>query len=94
LVPRAEGLGARLERQRAEQAEQSEKMIGMKVREENIAQRERDAVAHHLALSALAAVDKQRFPLADEREGGDAALDGGARGGGAEEAEGKGHGGR
>ena len=90
-APEAKRFGARLQRERAQQAEDAEDVIGVVVREEEVVERERDAVAHHLALGALAAVDEQRFALADEGERRDAALDGGAGGGGAEEAEGEAH---
>jgi len=50
-------------------------VVGVHVREENVGQRERDSVSHHLALSAFAAIEHQRLSFADQREGRDVALD-------------------
>src|SRR5829696_3514117 len=58
----------------------------MEVREEQICQRERDAVAHHLALRSFAAVEEQRLTFAHERDRCDIALHGGTRRGRAEQA--------
>src|SRR5690606_13923515 len=71
----------------AEQADDAEEVVGVEVGEEDVAEGEAHAVAHHLALGALAAVEQQGLPLAGEREGGDVAVDGGAGGAGAEEGE-------
>ena len=64
----------------------------MDVREEHLGQGKRDAVAHHLALRALAAVEQQCFPLAGDRNGADPTLDSGAGGGGAKKTDEKRHG--
>src|SRR5713226_6531148 len=49
-------------------------MVGVKMREEDLRQREAHPVAHHLALGALAALEQQRFAFADKRHRGDVAL--------------------
>jgi hypothetical protein len=67
-------------------------VVGVKVREENVAQRERHVVAHHLPLRPLAAIEEQRLPLAHERERCDVTLDGGPRRGSPEQADGERHG--
>src|SRR2546430_11192771 len=64
-------------------------MISVKMREENLGQREAHPVAHHLALGALAALEQERLALAHQRHRGDVAFHGGARGGGAEKRYGK-----
>src|SRR5881396_1457510 len=46
-------LGARLQPERPDQPDHPEKMIGMKMREEDLGQRKAYPVAHHLALGAL-----------------------------------------
>ena len=91
--PQAQRLRAPLERHRPHQPDHADHVVGVEVREEDVGERERDAVAHHLPLRALAAVEQQRLALAHDGERGDVAFDGGARGGGAEETEGERHGG-
>jgi hypothetical protein len=63
-------------------------MIGVKVREEDLGQREAHAVAHHLALGAFAALEEQCLPLAVNGEAGDVSFDGWPGGGSAEESDG------
>ena len=79
--PEAQRFSARPERQSAEEAEEAEKVISVKVREVNIADGERDSVAHHLALCAFAAIDEHGLALADERDRRNTALNGWAGGG-------------
>jgi hypothetical protein len=55
------------------------------VREEDVPQRERDPVAHHLALGAFAAVEQERFAFANDRYRADAAFNRRSRGGRSEE---------
>ena len=83
--PKSQRFSARSERQGAKQAEEAEKVIGMKVREENISDRERDSVAHHLALSAFAAIDEHGLTFADERDRRNTAFNSRAGGGSSEE---------
>src|SRR6184192_1881407 len=61
----------------------------MKMREEDLRQREAHPVAHHLALGALAALEQESLPFPHERHRGDVALDGGPGGRGAQESHGK-----
>jgi len=70
----AHRLGACLQSQRPDQPDHSEKMIGMKVGEKDLRQREAHPVAHHLALGALAALEQQRLAFAHEGQRGDVAL--------------------
>ena len=90
--PAAQRLRASLQRHRAQEPDDPEEVIGVEVGEEDVADVERDAVAHHLPLRPFAAVEEQRLPLTDEGKGRDPAFDGGAGGGGSEESEGEGHG--
>ncbi len=53
----AHRLGARLQPQRPDQPDHTEKMIGMKMREEDLRQRKAHPVTHHLALGAFAALE-------------------------------------
>lgn len=57
----------------------------MEVGEKDLGQGEAHAVAHHLALRSLAALEQQRLAAARNHQGGNAALDRRPRGGGAEE---------
>src|SRR5205807_3767384 len=77
-------LGARLQPERTNQPDHSEKMVGVKMREEDLGQGEAHPVAHHLALGALAALEQERLALAHQRHRGDVALHGGTGGGSAE----------
>src|SRR2546427_2243600 len=65
-----------LEPERADQPDNAEEVVRVEMGEEDIRQRERHAVAHHLALRPLAALEQQGLPLAHESESGDVALDG------------------
>src|SRR5690606_10231175 len=78
-APDAERGLAELQRERLQQAQRTEEVIGVEVREEQILEREAHAVAHHLALRAFAAVEHQRLALAQQRDGGEATFDGGTR---------------
>jgi hypothetical protein len=80
-------VGAPLERHGPHQSDHAEHMVRVKVCEEDVAQREGDAVAHHLPLGAFAAIDQQRLALAHEGDRRDVALDGRPRRGCAEEAK-------
>ena len=90
-APQAERLLPSLQREGLQEAERTQEMIGVEVREEDVAEREAGAPAHHLALCALAAVEEHRLPFARERDRREPALHGRARGGGAEELKGEGH---
>src|SRR3989449_9769278 len=68
-------LGARLQPQRAHNPDHAEEVVGVEMGEEDLREREAHAVAHHLALGALAALEQQRLTLTHEGEGGDVALD-------------------
>src|ERR687896_562444 len=85
--PEPKGLDPPLQRHRPHEADDANDVIGVQVREENVLEHERDAVAHHLPLRPFAAIEQHRLSLADERERADVALDGGPGSGGAEEAE-------
>ncbi len=67
-------LRAPLQRERAAEAYDADDVIAMEMREEDLIEREGDAVFHHLPLSTLAAVEQQRFSLASEGEGGNIPL--------------------
>ena len=62
-------------------------MVGVVVGEEDLPKGEAHPVAHHLALGPLAAIEQHRLPFAGQREGGDVAVEGGARGAGAQKGE-------
>src|SRR5436309_12455885 len=70
-------LGARLQPERPDQPDHPEKMIGMKMREEDLGQRKAYPVAHHLALGALTTLEQQSLPFADEGDTGDIPFYGG-----------------
>jgi hypothetical protein len=72
----------------------AEVVVGVEMREEDVADVEGDAVAHHLALRPFTAVEEHGLAFALERERGDTAFDGGAGSGGSQEAEGEWHGAR
>jgi hypothetical protein len=83
--PEAHGLLPTLQRERAKQADHADHVVAVQVCEEDVVQRERHSVAHHLPLRPLAAVEHQRLPLANERDGGNPPLNGGAGSGGTKE---------
>src|SRR6476661_1710911 len=85
--------GPVLESHGPDQADDAEHVVGVEVAEEHFGEREPDAVPHHLALGALAAIEQHGLPLALQGEARDVALDRGARRPGAEEGDGK-HGGK
>src|SRR6266480_1623309 len=82
-------LGASLQPQRANQADDTEEVISMKVSEEDFGEREAHAVAHHLALGAFAALEQQRLALAVNSEATDVSFDGRPGRGGAQEGYGE-----
>ena len=55
-------------RHRAHQADDADHVVGVKVREEDVLETERNAVAHHLPLGALAAVEQQGLAFAHDGE--------------------------
>ena len=69
--------GPTLQAERADQSDDAEEMIGVKVSEEDLGEREAHAVAHHLALRAFAAFEEERFPFPVNGQPGNVALDGG-----------------
>src|SRR2546425_5512931 len=85
-------LRSHLQPQRPDQSDHSEKMIGMKMREEDLRQRKAHPIAHHLALGALTTLEQQRLAFAHESHGGDVALYSWSRCRGSQEGDGK-HGG-
>ena len=85
--PEAHRLLAALEAEGAQQADDAEEVVGVEVGEEDVVEGEAGAVAHHLALGALAAVEHQQLALALDDERADVAAHGGAGGGGAEEGD-------
>src|SRR5688500_8586850 len=85
--PEMKCIGASLERHGAHQPDDAEHMVGVKVCEEDVAQREGHAVAHHLSLGAFTTIDQQRLSLAYDGDRRDVALDGRSRCGCAEEAQ-------
>src|SRR4029079_9465852 len=70
----------------------AEQVIGVHVGEEDVLERERHSVSHHLSLRALAAVEHQRLALSMDRERTHVALDGWARRRRAEETNAERHG--
>src|SRR5258706_1824399 len=74
------GVGAALQPERAHQTDHAEEVVGVEMREEDLVERERHAVAHHLALGAFAAVDEKRLAFAHDGEPRNVAFHGGARG--------------
>jgi hypothetical protein len=63
------------------------------VGEEQIVERERDPVTHHLALRSLPAIEQDRFSFPYDREGANPPFHGGTGGGGSEETDEQRHGG-
>ena len=84
-TPETEGLGAALKGHGSDQSDHAEQVIGVHVGKEDVLERERDPVSHHLTLGAFAAIEHQRLAFAVERERGDVALDGRTRRGCPEE---------
>src|SRR2546421_7962772 len=70
-------LGTALQAERADQPDDAEEVIGVKVREEDLGGREAHAVAHHLALGAFAALQQKRFALSVDSQSRNVSLDGG-----------------
>src|SRR6266699_1385487 len=70
----AHRLGTRLQPERPNQPDHPEKMIGMKMREEDLRQRKAHPVAHHLALGALTTLEQESLAFAHEGHRGDVAL--------------------
>src|SRR2546422_9727813 len=68
---------ARLKSERADQPDHAEKVIRVEIGKEDLGQREAHAVAHHLALRALAALEEQRLAFAHEGDTGDIPFHGG-----------------
>ena len=91
--PQSQRLRASLQRHRSQQTDHADHVIGVEVREEQILERERHAVAHHLALRTFSAVEQQRLPLSHERDRGDIAFHRRTRRGRAEQTNGERHGG-
>src|SRR5690348_4509769 len=85
-------VGARLQPQRPDQPDHAEKMIGVKVREEDLGQRKAHPVAHHLALGAFATLEEEGLPFANHGDSGHVSLYGGAGGRRTKESDGE-HGG-
>src|SRR5690348_127504 len=62
--PESEALMSALERHGANQSHDAEEVVGVHVSEEDVLEREGDAVPHHLPLCALTAVEHERLSLA------------------------------
>ena len=90
--PETQPLGATLQRHRAHQPDHAEQVVGVHVREEDVLERERHAVAHHLPLRAFAAVEHQRLAFAMDRERRHVAFDRGPRRGRSEQTNAERHG--
>jgi hypothetical protein len=73
-APQPQHLRAPLELQRAREPHDAEQVVGVRVREEDVGEGERHAVAHHLPLRPLAAVDEDRLALAHHGDRRDVAL--------------------
>jgi len=86
--PKAHRLRTALQLQRTHETNHTEHMVGMEVREEYVGHGERDAVAHHLPLRTLAAVDEQGLPLANDGDTCHVSLHRGTRSGGTEKSKG------
>src|SRR5437667_106633 len=65
---------AHIEPDRANQSDHAYEEGRVEMGEEDVRERERHAVAHHLARRPLAALEQQGLPLAHESEGGDVSL--------------------
>ena len=83
--PESQPLDSALKRHGPHQSDHAEQVVGVHVGEEDVLERERHAVSHHLSLRALAAVEHQRLALSVNRERRHVALDGWARRGRTEE---------
>ena len=77
--PEAEDIGSALKGHGSDQADHTEQVIGVHVSKEDVLERERDPVTHHLALGAFSAVEHQRFTFAVNRDRSDVALNGRTR---------------
>ena len=64
-----ERLGASLEAERPDQPDDTQKMVGVEMREKYLGQGEADPVAHHLPLGAFPALEQQRLPFTHQRDG-------------------------
>ena len=89
--PHTQRLRPALQLHRAHEADRAEHVIGMEMREENVAGHQRDPVPHHLSLGPFAAVEQESLTVAHERDRRDVALYGRPRGGGAEKPQGQRH---
>ena len=73
--------------QRAQEADDSQVVVGVEVGEEDGVHREAGAEAHHLPLAALAAVEEQQVRVRLHRQAGEVAVQRRLRGRGSEEGE-------
>jgi hypothetical protein len=73
-------LGPALKSERPHQPDHAQEVVAVKMREEDVAQGEGDAVAHHLPLGPLAALEQQALAPARHDQRGDVALRRGPRG--------------
>jgi hypothetical protein len=85
--PESQWFGSTLKRHGPEESDDSDEVVGVEVREENVIEIEGDPVAHHLALGPFTTIEKKGFSLAEERDGRDVAFDGRSRSGSAEESQ-------
>src|SRR5688572_3912572 len=90
-TPEPQWIRSSLERHRAHQSDDADDVVSVEVRKENVAQRERHAVAHHLSLRYFTAVEQHRLSLAHQSDRGDVALHRRAGRGRAEEDYGERH---
>src|SRR6266566_3832626 len=74
----AHRLGARLQPERANQSDHTEEVVRVKMREEDLRQREAHPVAHHLALGALTTLEQESLAFAYQSHSRHIALYGGA----------------
>ncbi len=81
------GRRAALHRERAQEPDRAEVVIGVEVREEDRVHVEARAEADHLPLRSLSAVDEEQLPFAAHREAGEVPVDGRLGRRGAEEGE-------
>jgi hypothetical protein len=85
--PESQGLGSTLKRHRPQEPNDSDEVVSVEVREENVVEIEGDPVAHHLALGPLTTIEQESFSLAEKRDGRNVAFDGRSRSGSAEESQ-------
>src|SRR5262245_39861654 len=90
--PQSKPFRAALQRHRAHQSDHAEQMIRVKVRKEDVFERKRDSVAHHLPLRAFAAIEHQRLAFAMHCERRHIALDSWSSSGCSEKQDAEGHG--